>query len=259
MDFNFRPRLEWPKALPAISWKGQLLTGFNRPPTAPVIDVWELQRPGLVDTIKGCYTELGLSELARLSQLLTFSSEEMFLEIREALFLEYGLRWSDRLDVTLKSLLKCPSEFQEWVDDKKISVRDLSPLLALQDVEAFAPFLRAMTDLLVSRSEGVRMIELGVELFLLDRPLNDLLPSGNDGAKYLRQLETWRKPTANSNDETWRAKVQKWPWPSHVKGEWQRFGDESGVEVKFRAKSAQDLMKKIEGLKSISDTWSCND
>ena len=60
-----------------------------------------------------------------------------------------------------------------------------------------------------SKSEGVRALELGVELFLLDRPLNDLLPNSDNAGAYLNRLERCAArapppPTALGR-KTWRA------------------------------------------------------
>jgi hypothetical protein len=128
-------------------------------------------------------------------------------------------------------------------------------LLALPAPEEFHIFLEALARLELSRSEGVRAMELGAELFMMGRPLNDILPSGDDGAAYLKQLEKWRRPNSLGRDEQWRETVKQWPWPSQVQGKWQRFGDQSGLEVNIRSTSPEDFHKKLERLLSIGDTW----
>jgi hypothetical protein len=107
----------------------------------------------------------------------------------------------------------------------------------------------------LSRSEGVRAMELGAELFMMGRPLNDILPSGDDGAAYLKRLEKWRRPNSLGRDEQWRETVKQWPWPSQVQGKWQRFGDQSGLEVNIRSTSPEDFHRKLERLLSIGDAW----
>jgi hypothetical protein len=253
---NFEPRRLWPEALPAIAWRGELISGFERKSGAAV-DVYETNRSGLIETLKAVYPELGLAETARLSLRLAVTMPETWAELREGFFRAYNLRWNDRLGELLNLVASAPAAFQSWVDEKSVSPRDLSPLLALnENLRAFHPFLEAMTELRFSRNEGVRALELGAELFLMGRPLSDLLPSTADAQKYLRQLELWRRPVSLENDQEWRADVQKWPWPAQVQGEWQRFGDQSGLEVKIRATSAEDFNKKLERLLSIGDTWS---
>jgi hypothetical protein len=256
-SLNFTPHRVWPEALPAIAWKGELVCGFERR-TGVAFDVFENGRAGILETLKACYPELGLSEIARLTHRLErVLPADDYVEIRENFFRAYGLKWNDRLGELLTLLRLAPVEFQDWVDERGVSPRDLSPVLALGErVSEFHSFLRAMTELRFSRSEGVRCLELGVELFLMGRPLNDLLPSSPDPVKYLRKLEEWRRPNASASDRELQDEVERWPWPSQVQGQWQRFGDQSGLEVKIRSTSPEDFNKKLERLLSIGNTWS---
>lgn len=256
-SLNFTPHRIWPEALPAIAWKGELVCGFERR-SGIAVDVFDNGHAGILETLKACYPELGLSEIARLIfKLEKLLATDDFKEIRENFFRAYELKWNDRLGELLTLLRLSPVEFQDWVDEKGISPRDLSALLALNErVSEFHVFLKAMTELRFSRNEGVRCLELGAELFLMGRPLSDLLPSGVDPAKYLRQLEEWRRPNASASDRDLREEVERWPWPSQVQGQWQRFGDQSGLEVKIRSTSPEDFNKKLERLLSIGNTWS---
>lgn len=255
-SLSFQPVRTWPEVLPAIAWKGELVCGFERKSGAAV-DVFETGRAGLIETLKAVYPELGLAETARLSVRLASSLPEIYQELREPFFRAYGLRWNDRLGELFNLLVVAPVSFQAWVDERSVSPRDLSPLLALcENARAFFPFLEAMTEMKFSRTDGVRALELGAELFLMGRPLSDLLPSSSDGSRYLGQLEKWRRPQAGEADQTWRSDVKNWPWPAQVQGEWQRFGDQSGLEVKIRATNAEDFNRKLERLLSIGDTWS---
>lgn len=255
-SLNFSPAPKWPTALPAICWRGYLLAGFDRQ-DGHAIDTYDLEKAGLVETIKACYPDLGLAELARLTGALSNSMPDTYIELRQGLFKEYGLRWGERLEEILILLPRTSIRFQNWIDDKKISSRDLAPLLALNEKFAeFQPFLETTTELRFSRHDGVRALELGVELFLMGHPLNDLLPATGDAAKYLHQLELWRRPQALQNDDELKKDIAKWPWPAHVQAQWQRFGDQSGLEVKIRTTSAQDFNKKLEHLLTIGNTWS---
>lgn len=253
-NLNFRPLADWPNALPAFAWRGELLTAFARE-TGTAVDLFETQRATLVEAVKASYPELSLSELARFAFALEQTWPELFLEVREPLFQAYAFRWSERLESTLHILRLTPAEFQDWVSEKDLGPRELSVLLALPAPGEFHPFLRAMTSVPLSRSEGTRVMEVGAELFMTGRPLNDLLPSGTDGSAYLRQLEKWRRPNSLGMDDQWRETVKLWPWPSQVQGKWQRFGDQSGLDVSIRSTSPDDFRKKLKTLLSIGDTW----
>ena len=217
----------------------------------------DLSEKHFVDLFQACHPELGLGEFSRFMIALEREWPDLFVEWREALCAVYGWRWSDRLYQMLCVVYLCPREFQNFIDEKKMSVRDLAPLLAVEDVRVVADLLRELPRMMISKFEATRALELFVELFLMGRPLNDLLPSGDNGGLYVRRLEQWRKPNSSEQDEEWKKTVNAWPWPSQVQAEWQRFGDQSGIEIKFRTTSPDDFQKKLERLLTIPDTWSC--
>lgn len=250
---DFGPRKPWPEALPALAWKGHLVCGFGRLDGEEAVDVSERL---FLEVWKACHPELALSELARLVMCIQNMNREFFVEIGEGLFSLYGLRLNDRLMQVLEVLVRTPREFQNWCDEKKMGARDLAPLLAVEDVHEIEPLLRELPRMVISKFEGARALEMFVELFLMNRPINDLLPTSDNGGLYVRRLEGWRRPAASEHDEEWRRKVGQWPWPSQVQAEWQRFGDQSGIEIKIRTTSPDDFQKKLESLAGIPDTWS---
>jgi len=250
-SFDFSPRREWPAAFPAMAWKGQLVSGFSRVDG----DAVDLSEKAFVELWQACHPELGLGELSRFLMALEREWPDLYVECREALAAVYGLRWSDRLEQMLRALSRCPLAFQEFADVKKMSVRDLAPLLAA-DLAAVQPLLEEFPRMMISKFEATRALELFVELVLMGRPVNDLLPTSDNGGLYLRRLEQWRKPRAFDGDEEWRKTVNAWPWPAQVQAEWQRFGDQAGIEIKIRTTSPDDFQKKLERLAGIPDTWS---
>jgi hypothetical protein len=241
--------------LPAVAWRGLLLCGFERDTRGEVVELDE--NCHFIEALRGCHPELGLAELARLTGRIEAARPDLWREIQMQLFSAYGLRRSERLAETLTALRRTPISFQAWVDEKKLAPRELAPLLALEQPETFDRFLNALAELMPSRQDGARALELGVELHLLGRPLSDLLPSSGEIATFLPKLESWRRPLSSGRDEVRRGQVARWPWPSQVEGQWRRFGDECGLEIKIRTTSPQDFLKKLERLDAIRETWSC--
>jgi hypothetical protein len=255
-DLNFAPRRTWPKALPAIAWRGALVCAFDRTGGLALDHVNE-DDESILGLLTACHPELALSELARLDRQLRRFHPRMAPGARENLFAHYGLRWCDRLEQTLAILMETPITYQDFADDKGFSIRDHAPLLSLPNPPLFTPFLEALARLNPSKSEAARVLELGVELFLLGRPLRDLLPENNQSVHYLRRLEQWRRPQALTRDEEWKTSVASWPWPAQVQGQWQRFGDQAGLEIKIRTTSPDDLIRKLRNLLTIGENWSC--
>jgi hypothetical protein len=255
-SLDFQPHLLWPRAFPPLAWQGLLLTGFDRR-DGQALDLFENGRCTWLEAIKACYPELGLAELARLHRGLQNAKPELAQELTVSLYSAYGLRWCDRLEQTVRALLETPLGFQKWIDEKKWGARDLAPLLALPEVKSVAAFLSALSEMPLGKSQAVQAMEWVIELSLMGRPLNDLMPTSLDGEAYLRRLQQWRKPQSALLDDQWSKVVTEWPWPAQVQGHWQRFGDQTGLKIEIRTTSPQDFRKKLERLISIQDTWSC--
>lgn len=252
-DLDFAPRQPWPKALPAIAWRDHLVCGFERNEGLAL----SIDDGSFASLVHACHPQLHFSELARLNDKLDILSSELSEASRETLFGHYGLRWCDRLSQTLKIVAATPREFQDFADQKDFSIRDFSALLALSELTPFQSFLQSLAGLPLSKSEAVRALDLGVELFLMGQALNDLLPADQRKDDYLKKLERLRRPNTSAGDESWKETVAMWPWPAHVQGQWQRFGDQSGLEVKIRTVSPEDFQKKLQRLIEIGETWSC--
>ena len=246
--FDFKPRLKWPDILPAYCWRGILLCGFGRL-SGPVFD---LSEQNLVDAIFALYPSLTFGELARLADVFTSSFAHESLDV---LLARYGLRPSERLSQTFTVWRQTPIPFQEWTIDKKFGARDLAPLLAADPGDrGFDFFLICLATTTLSKSDGARALELALELYLLGETFKP--EPSKRGETLLARLETLRRPRSAQLDADRRQMVAAWPWPKHVQGQWQRFGDEAGIEIRLRAHSPSDLKQKLERLGGIGQTWS---
>ena len=126
-----------------MAWKGLQLCGFERH-DGLALDLGEQNGCTWLEAFLAIHPKLGLGELARLNQALWSTHPDLAREFSERLFSEYGLRWCERLNDTLRALCATPLEFQDWVDEKAPGVRELAPLLAVPDVRDYALFLRAL-------------------------------------------------------------------------------------------------------------------
>jgi hypothetical protein len=270
-DLDFKPRRAWPAALPAFAWQNQLLTGFERV-EGNALDLSARGGCSLREVFRSCYSDLQLAELARLVQRWQQwqnSQRQPTLEATELAQLTEGSGWgwSERLRTTLAYIVETPAAFQNWIDDKKVGPRDLSPLLAVETekLPALYPFLEKVVELPLSKMEGCQALEWGVELWLLGKPLAELLPSPASSSaetdkrqaeSYLKRLRSLRLPVSMASDEEWRKRVVQFPWPSRVHGTWARWGDQTGLEIRLRAHSPGELTTQIEKLRAVSAAWS---
>jgi len=250
-EFDFQPLQKWPEILPAIAWRGHLVTGFDRNPSSGfAVNIVDGQ---LGDLLKACYPQLGLGELARLRpRLEKYATEEAWSEICA----NWGWRWQERLRLTLELILRLPLDLQNFFDEKNLGARELSPLLALPDTTEVTAILQTLRNF--SRSEFTQALELVVELLLMgESPPTLLLQNGQATAVYLKMLNQKRRPQTSQQDQIWQERVSKWPWPAQTRGTWQRFGDQTGVEIHLKSSSPEDLAKQLARLETIREIWTC--
>jgi len=233
-----------------------LLCGFDRR-EGTALDLYEQSGANWRESFYACHPRLGLGELSRLLSQIETHHPQLWRESGEALLADYGLRLSERLLDTLRVLSRTPLEFQNWVDEKSVGARELAPLMSLAAVEDWKDLLIQLISHGGSKSQVAQALEWSVELHLQDVPLTDLAIQA-DFDVHLQRLERLRRPRTSEVDERWRETVRKWPWPSHVQGQWQRFGDQAGLEIKLRTTSPQDLSNKLQRLLSIRDAWQNN-
>lgn len=252
--FDFHPIEKWPSALPAYCWKGIQLAAWDRS-QGVAVDLFEMTGASFHDSVFATYPKAGLAELARIYVVLQENFPELLQESAEPLFALYNLRWCERLQMTLKALVKTDPEFQNWVQLKSVGARELSPLLAVPDLKPYGPILVNLTQLSGSKTQVLQAIEWLIELTLMGHELSDVAPTESNLTQYLQRLEKWRRPVTSNSDDEWRTKVNHWPWPAQVQGQWLRVGDQAGLEIKMRTTSPQDFQKKLQRLLSIRESW----
>ena len=237
-----------------MCWKGILLCGFERI-GGGVVDLFSTQNCSFKDAFVACHPQLGIGELARLNQKLASHYPDLCHESMEGLLANYQLRWNERLKSTLEKLAQAPTGFQNWLDEKGAGARDVAPLLAVDPISDLKPFLLELPKLSISKSQAVLALELVVDLFLMGTPLNDLMPTDSKIEVWLEKLQGLRKPQATQRDLEMRDRVSKLAWPANVQAQWVRQGDESGIEIKLRVKTPQELGAKLEKLSSVGEAW----
>jgi hypothetical protein len=245
-NLEFTKYRKWPSPLPAIAWKKHLLCGFERF-DGQVIDM----DCDLSELLKSIYVELSLTELAQLSALKPgLISQEDFDSILKA----YALKSNSDLQSILQILPQTPPEFQDFVHHKKIGPRELSPLRAVPILADIAELLISIAVSPLSKSQAVVILEMTIDLYLMGRPLSDLIKGDDERAEaWLERISGHRLPLTKKTDQEFTLKTSAFSWPSHVKAEWVRKGDQSGLQISLFATSQLDFRKKLLGINKIND------
>jgi hypothetical protein len=159
-----------------------------------------------------------------------------------------GLKAGEVLLSVLEKLVKTPRLFQDWVSQRSVAPRDLAILNSFESFHLVEPILLTIVQLGLTRSQGVQALEKALELFLMQKPLSEILTAANNAESWLQSLEQNRKPLSWQRQTQAQTKWASLPWPAYVQAKWMRQGDQGQIEVKFHFSSSADFKRKLEAL-----------
>lgn len=241
-SLNFKPLTPWPKALPAIAYKGELWSGFELGPEHPV---WNWTTGNALETFKGIYPRLTLPEVARLG---TLSSAYLPQADIAAL---YGVPWTETTQQIFAALVQCPSSFQDWVAEKAIGPQELGIFMSVS-AQQLTPALQKIVNENLSRQNGIQALELFGELLLLNHEIENL--TSGQGDAWLKNLRQQRFPLTQKKDLAAEKSLSHLPWPTSVQSKWVRRGDKGGVEIKFFVATPLELSRTLQNLRKLEET-----
>lgn len=223
--------------MPSLQWREWILAGDS----STVFDVSNCE---LGAALKLAYPQLGLNALAHVISMIPEQAENVCQT--------YDLRINERLSRVFELILLTPASFQKWVDEKKIAPRDLFPLLAVKDLRGAEPILLQLARSTLSKTQGAQALEWAIELFLMERPLDEILSNEKNWWSSLRKM---RRPRESEQDEKRDRFLKQTPWPSRANGQWLSHTDSPALELKLQARSPRELDQMLEKLKTVVDTW----
>jgi hypothetical protein len=214
----------------------------------------------LEETLFFAFPKMSFMDLAKLFSEL--SKEGLSLD-PEALLNLYNLKWTQDIERLFQILPTLPEVFQKWAAEKDLSFGDLRILSWAQEQNVFTEnqvkiFLETLAKLHPSRQIGVKILEYFFELISFELSSPDLLQNISNIAtadELHKFLYAKRFPTTTKRDQEFETKVQKFPWPAHVKAQWVRQGDRAGVEIRMMSVDSQDLKKKISALADLKEKF----
>ena len=141
--------------------------------------------------------------------------------------------------------------FHQWVKNKKLSERDLSILTEFKNCSSIKPLLKWIENNKPTHSQGIQILDLGGELLLMDKPLNQLLSKRQKALLLIESLKKLRKPKSSAYDEEQSKIVSKLDWTNSIKAKWIRQNDRGALSIHFNSFSMKDFKQKIQKLNSI--------
>lgn len=248
-QLDFSPLSPWPESLPGIAITGWVLAGFDR----PIVLDYEIdlnQADKIVEFFKGLYPELSFAELSRL--VFQCDSAKIQWLPKKILFQAYGLNWNDHTMKISQNLSQLPIHFQNWCGLKKVGAQELCPLLAAQSIPVNV-LCHQIVHRQLSRALGIRALELGIELLLMEQNIDELLSANCNADEWVEQLALRRFPEQSRRDSEAQQLIKKYPWPGSSQIRWTRQGDRAGIEMKLFVSQPSDLKKFSENLNRLQD------
>lgn len=262
------PFLPTPKAWTGLALNGQIICGFDLDPQSPVVE----QVLATKQAVTQAYFE-ALPQLSFLQKLILISSDLFtdFFDVDLALEKISGGRSFAELHGLGSLIQQLPTDFLFWVHEKNLHFFDLAVLLSLstdpnsaetkkwdQQVAKFGKILSSWSEVQYSKSQGVQILELLVELFLIHEKNENqvtvlklqLQTSADQTLKNLKQL---RYPETSLKDA--ESKSVPLPWPGIVQAQGQRQGDRWGYRLNFFVSNPYELTKTVDQLQKAAEQW----
>ena len=247
-SLDFQPDKNWPKNWPSFAWEKILISGFTHT-DKPVLN-FQSKDVKFLHLFHSCYPHLHLSEMGRIISrwpninFTDFSWKDFFSF--------YGLQNIDSLMQQLKVLISTPVSFQNWINEKGIHPTALRILNSLRNTRKAHFLFQWITENNLSQSLGMKALELGIELILMNISFEKILKSNLSPEETVKVIEQKRKPLSAIRDEVEKKKLKSLLWPSYATGQWSRKGDKTGLEIKLWCQNQKELKEKITRINQMN-------
>lgn len=255
-SLDFEPRTAWPTSLPAVAVNNMVLAGFHQ----DLVFNYHLNSTdaeGISQLFRSLYFELSFAEMAR---LIEKTKSHTWFPTSHVVS-KFGWQHGEHFEVIAAALLKTPPGFQNWCAEKKVGPMDLAPLISAQGLDLKHLWADILT-LRLSKSQGVKALELGVELLMMGQTPDDLQSSRlltvmpahlSAGDAFVEALKQLRFPDTLQRDREAAAKWASLPWPGTSQAQWTRQGDRGGIELKLFVSQPSDLKKYLQSLNRVQE------
>ena len=239
-NLNFLPRGHC-LSKARVEWNNIILNG-KVAENQPIIDLSQENLHELCFDLFGPLTFIETFELFRalkkkgLAEALDWGA---YLQLNQ-------MSWNQRIQQIFSILDTAPPEFLQWCYEKKISARDLTPLVPLKTMTPTLKLWNGFSSEQLSRSEGKQALDWLVDLILMDVDLDELSPQ----QKWLEKIRLMRFPQTTQSDSR---PEQNNPWPKFVHIVKQRQGDRLIRRMQIDFQDSRDLVLKLSKISKIEN------
>lgn len=218
---------------------------------APMMLSYESASPAeFALALKNSYGEWGLGELSR----LIFNLKAAGI-VKDPEFLKSFFSHPDRALETLEKLYALPYHFQNWCDDKKMSVQDLAPLRALKEPALVSEFCEKLASSNFSKSQGAQILEWACDCALMGKIIPSPASDADFEKKWFEDIRKIRFPATAQTDTENKKQLTELHWPKNSEAKWIRKGDRGYLELKLWSGTPEELEKQSEALLKAAKEW----
>lgn len=258
------------KSLPqllAFGWKDLQITNFNSiNPT--YVDLSLVPQNSFLDSFNDFYPKLSIVELSKLYFICSSAHSHKNL-LNSDFFIEILKKQNIRLDQSLIEVFQLMStlhlDFLEWLHEKNVSAQELYVLKSLADTANLKQILEQIAQSQASRSEGIQILELAVELksliktdFQTELQSNEnkieKLPSEN-ASQWLKRLKILRYPMRAAQIQKQQSKLEAMAIPKFLNARLIENQDKLLTEIKFQFHNPLELKKNLEALERVYNNF----
>jgi hypothetical protein len=209
----------------------------------------------ICDVLKDLYGEFTLIEKARIYNSLKLLGEEYLLDF----FSTFNVHESENIKILFEQIIKWPEEFQYWCHEKDIGARDVDPLKTYL-THSFPNIDKQLIAFALqnpNKNNGVRILELLTEILMMGKSysLHSISDNKNSNVSqvWLDELKAIRYPMSTEMERTERQNLKSLSWPSGIKAQLVRQGDEIQYDVNFNYRNSEEFRNKINGLLNVAE------
>lgn len=245
-SLDFQGLSKWPEGLPAVAINEVIIAGFEQNMvfnhTIPVAE-----KEKIASLFRSVYFELSFAEMSRLIQK---AKKHPWLPV-DLVAQKFGWQANESFFKIAQALVQTPIGFQNWCAEKKMAPMDLIPLVSADSLNLKSLF-HDIIRLRTSKSLGAKVLELGIELMLLGKTVDEI-SAGDDLDSWLSKLTEMRYPNTAQKDSLEKEQMIALPWPGMSQAKWTRQGDKTGVELKLFVSQPADLKKYLQSLEKVQN------
>ncbi len=247
-SLDFQPDTPWPEDWPAFAWEKKIIAGFKQE-KLPVLN-FQAEDVKFLHLFHSCHPKLNLSELSRITLKWKFIEKTSFSW--KDFFSLYNLQNPDFLVKILKVFSSTPPSFQKWADKRELHPYELRIFNSLENPIQANFIFQWIAEKNLSHSSGIKILEWGIELLLMNIQVDKILNSNLSPEEVLQAMEQKRRPLSSSSDLVKNKKLKQMIWPAHVHAQWQRRGDKTGLEIKIWCQNQKGLEEQIQRIHKLS-------